>query len=82
MRRKKKTSRVTIKKSNMYVIQLFYSGESRINTNPNLIYTLTPFNKKKSRKEKKKRKEKDKKEKKMLAVGNRFFLVLSQWLLL
>lgn len=44
----------------MFVIQPFYSGESRINTNPNLIYTLTPFNKKKSRKKKKKEK-KDKK---------------------
>lgn len=62
----------------MYVIQLFYSGESRINTNPNLIYTLTPFNKKKSRKNKKRKRQK----KKMLAVGSRFFLALSQWLLL
>lgn len=60
----------------MYVIQLFCSGETRINTNPNLIYTLTPFNKKKSRKEKKKAK------KKMLAVGSRFFLGLSHGLLL
>lgn len=54
----------------MYVIQLFLLWKiKRINTNPNLIYTLTPFNKKKKvRKEKKKNRKK-----KMLAVGSRFF---------
>lgn len=36
------------KKYNMYVIQLFLLWRiKRINTNPNLIYTLTPFKKKK-----------------------------------
>lgn len=52
----------------MYVIQLFLLWRiKRINSNPNLIYALTPFNKKKKvRKEKKK--------KKVLAVGSRFFL--------
>lgn len=42
----------------MYVIQLFLLWRiKRINSNPNLIYALTPFNKKKKSKERKKEKE-------------------------
>jgi hypothetical protein len=53
----------------MYVIQLFLLWRiKRINTNPNLIYTLTPFKKKKEGKKREKEK------KKMLAGGSRFFL--------